>query len=280
MSDDARPLSTSALAKALNRSVRQMFAELAVMGWIRRQDDQWVLTAKGEFEGGVYRESNRFGRYIVWPASVVDHRALVQTQKQHLSATLIGREYGLNATLVNRLFAERGWIRADGRSWRLTESGKTLGGMQREDDRTGIAYVVWPQDVIVQAALLRALPALCVSDEVPDASVMKQTLDGHHCAGAVCVQVCNWLYLAGVVHAVDAALPLEEHHRCDFYIPSIQLFIDDWSEASDPQQLAERIKRQSLCEQHGIDLLVVESEDALELTEWLPRELRRRGLDV
>lgn len=275
----SQPLSTSALAKALQRSVRQMFAELAVMGWIRREDEQWQLTAKGEFEGGVYRESKRFGRYIVWPPTILEHRALVQTRKQHLTASAIGREYGLSATLVNRLLAERGWIRADGRGWRLTDTGRAEGGVQRDDERSGIPYVVWSPDINAHPVMLRALQCLR-SEPDRDASLPVRSLDGHSCRNAVCAQVCNWLYLAGIVHAVDVALPVEEALYCDFYIPSLQLFIDDCSDEAEAIELAARINRQHQCERHGLELLRITAQDAEDIDNWLPRELRRRGLDV
>ena len=41
------PLSTSALAKALGKTTKQMFSELESMGWILRSQDSWQLTSKG-----------------------------------------------------------------------------------------------------------------------------------------------------------------------------------------------------------------------------------------
>lgn len=276
---EPQPLSTSALARALHKTVRQMFAELAVLGWIRRDGEQWQLTAKGEFEEGAYRESSRFGRYIVWPASVLEHRALVQTRNQFVSATVMGRELQLSAQTVNRLLAERGWIYPDAKGWRLTDAGKAQGALQREDERTGIPYVVWTPDICAHPVLMRSV-ALITSEFDDGPATLLQTLDGHHCASQVCSRICNWLYLAGVTHAVDVWLPVEEAVRCDLYLPDIQLFIDDWTIDTGASTLASRINRQSLCEQHRLNLLQVDDEAAGQLDEWLPRELRKRGLDI
>lgn len=276
---ESQPLSTSALARALQKTVRQMFAELAVLGWIRRDGEHWQLTAKGEFEGGAYRASNRFGRYIVWPASTLEHRALVQTRNQFISATVIGREINLSAQLVNRLLAERGWICAEGKGWRLTETGKAQGALQREDERTAIPYVVWSPDICAHPAFMRAVDQLLPAGS-EGAVTLLPSLDGHQCASSVCRQVCNWLYLAGITHAVDAWLPVEEAARCDLYLPGISLFIDDWSADAGASALAERINRQGLCERHQLNLLIIDDEASAQLDTWLPRELRKRGLDI
>jgi len=276
---EPQPLSTSALARALHKTVRQMFAELAVLGWIRRDGEQWQLTAKGEFEGGAYRESNRFGRYIVWPATILEHRALVQTRNQFISATVIGREFELSAQRVNRLLAERGWIRPEGKGWRLTEAGKAQGALQREDERTAIPYVVWSPDICAHPVFIRSVTQLMLAGNAKGDTLLP-SLDGHLCTGDVSRQICNWLYLAGIPHAVNAWLPVEEAARCDLYLPGIALFIDDWSSDTGASTLAERINRQTLCERYQLNLLVVDDEAAGLLDEWLPRELRKRGLDL
>ena len=66
-------VSTSALAKLGEIPVQQLFSVLKDYTWIRKTDDGWALTAKGEFEGGSYVNSKRYGRYIVWPTSLLDH---------------------------------------------------------------------------------------------------------------------------------------------------------------------------------------------------------------
>jgi hypothetical protein len=69
-------LSTSALAKTLDIPLQQLFGTLRDCGWIRKVEDGWVLTAKGEFEGGEYIHSKRYGRYIVWPETLLEHQLL------------------------------------------------------------------------------------------------------------------------------------------------------------------------------------------------------------
>ena len=52
MSAESERLSTTALARKLAIPAQQLFATLKDYGWIERQHDSWVLTPKGEFEGG------------------------------------------------------------------------------------------------------------------------------------------------------------------------------------------------------------------------------------
>ena len=75
-------LSTSALAKLLDIPLQQLFGTLRDCGWIRKVDDGWVLTAKGEFEGGEYIHSRRYGRYIVWPDAIARASIVARYRKQ------------------------------------------------------------------------------------------------------------------------------------------------------------------------------------------------------
>ena len=70
-----KKLSTTALAKLLEMDSKQLFELLVERKWMVREkkpDGSNVnkLTAKGEFEGGEYLESKKFGTYIVWPDSI------------------------------------------------------------------------------------------------------------------------------------------------------------------------------------------------------------------
>ncbi|MDA8752758.1 hypothetical protein N9M39_01220, partial [Halieaceae bacterium] len=94
MTRDTDRLSTSALARKLEIPVQQLFATLRDYGWILRQADNWVLTPKGEFEGGDYQESRRYGRYIVWPEKLLSHPLLCAIESnQRITAAGMRRYY-------------------------------------------------------------------------------------------------------------------------------------------------------------------------------------------
>ena len=93
MSNDLKhnDYSTSNLAKKLGIPVRELFVLLKAQAWIKRGEDGWLLTNKGEFEGGRYVNSERYGRFIVWPVSFLDH-PMIRTLPKELviSASSMG----------------------------------------------------------------------------------------------------------------------------------------------------------------------------------------------
>ena len=110
MADDEDKLSTTALAKKLDIPVQQLFATLRDYGWIRRSGDTWVLLPKGEYEGGTYQNSRRYGRYIVWPGTLDHHPLLAAIESnQRITAASMRRYYPrLHARQINRALAELG----------------------------------------------------------------------------------------------------------------------------------------------------------------------------
>ncbi len=281
--------STSALAKQLGLSSQQLFSTLKDYGWLRKTDDGWVLTAKGEFEGGEYVHSKRYGRYVVWPPEIVDH-PLLQAVEDHrtISATAIGKSYRLNAREVNRLLAELGWIKHSMQGWELTALGEQQGGNQLENEHSGTFYVSWPDTVLDNDILRRQLQAMASSDTdtaIGDdlfATVAEsyQGLDGHSHTTALELAVCQWLYLAGIAHACQRQLPISEPCHADFYLPAHQLYIECWGNDQDGSLLAEKMQRKSLYTEYGLSVIDVEEDDLLRLDDVLTRQMRKFGVRV
>jgi len=282
MTEKRKTLSTSALARALGKSSRQMFAELEALGWITREDESWQLTAKGEFEGGCYVESKRFGRYVAWPESVTTHRALVNEDSQLQSASALGKALSLSAVQVNRLLAELGWIKPAIKGWQLTEAGQHLGGRQTEESRTGVPYVLWPNELLSHPALQAVVAS--VTGESGDTRGSDSTsvpcLDGHQVRSDLLRQIDNWLYLSGVAHAVERRLPIDMDVSADFYIPAARLFIEVWDEQADAARLASKMQLKTLCQQHDLNLLVLDAADVDALDDLLARRLLKEGIST
>lgn len=276
MTEDVQALSTSALAKKLGKSSKQMFAELEALGWMVRTEDGWSLTPKGQFEGGEYRESKRFGTYIVWPAAVTEHRALVNADSQLQTATALGKALNLGAVTINRLLCELGWIERYVRGWRLTEAGKRHGGRQSEDARSGTPYALWPRELPDNkafAASVEAYRAGVQQDEL-------LCLDGHRVRSAGARMIDNWLYSAGILHACNRRLPIDEEASADFYLPGANLFIEYWGEEENAQQLAEKMRKKSLYQRNGLDLIELDAKHLDDLEESLARQLLKRGIET
>ena len=54
-------MSTTALAKHFDIPSQSLFNFLTEKSWIEKIDKNWRLTGKGEFEGGEYIQSQKFG---------------------------------------------------------------------------------------------------------------------------------------------------------------------------------------------------------------------------
>ena len=283
-----KKLSTSALAKTLDLPTQQLFSTFKDYGWIRKVDDGWALTGKGEFEGGEYVHSKRFGRYIVWPQELIDHPLLSALEdNRHLSATALGKPYGLSARETNRVLAELGWLRQAFHGWVLTDLGKSKGGIVLENENSGTSYAVWPhhagQDLLLTAtlqlngALFAPAEQSVEGDLFADAEPYR-AVDGHLHDSRLKLQLCQWLYLAGIAHACRRRLPVDDELYADFYLPAYHLYIECWE--SVPGELAQRMRRKAVYEQCRLNVIELDPGDAAHLDDVLTRELRKAGAAV
>ena len=116
--------STSQIAKKMGIPSRELFGLLKNSSWIKRGDKGWLLTSKGEFEGGRYVESEKYGQYIVWPEVIVQHPMLQDAPKDLvISASSIGKEFGVSGRYINHVLADLGYLQPGVKGWRLTPQG-------------------------------------------------------------------------------------------------------------------------------------------------------------
>lgn len=288
-------LSTTAIARKLEIPVQQLFATLKDYGWIQRADDSWALTPKGEYEGGSYRTSRRYGSYIVWPDTLLDHPLLQAIEaNQRITAASMCRYYPhLDARQINRAFAELGLQHHSIMGWELTEFGRNLGGMQEESASSGAFYVTWPHELVDNPVVHRELsrqsawvrPEPDPDDPEPDLFDLADSavdacrgVDGHQLQSPLQARVCNWLYMAQLAHAHRRALPTEELVYADFYVPVGNVYIDCWEDHVPAEELSERLRKRDLY--RGLDLrhLEVNAGDADRLDEVLGRGLIAFGV--
>ncbi len=301
MAREAEKLSTSALARKLEIPAKQLFASLQDFGWVRRHEDNWVLTPHGEFEGGSYQHSKRYGRYIVWPESLAQHKLVAGIESdQRITARGMVRYYPqLHPRQINRALAELGLQQHSILGWELTQLGKSLGGQQQESNSSGAFYVNWPHELVDHPVVHRELSAQAAqlacgkakepseqSAEAPDlfsqpaapvASELR-AIDGHVLDSPLQLQVCNWLYLAQLAHAHRRQLPTEEESVADFYLPEGSIYIDCWEGQDTASTLAARLRRRELYGQLKLRHLEINAADADRLDEVLGRGLLAFGI--
>lgn len=289
-------LSTSALARKLDIPAQQLFVTLRDYGWIRRAGEAWALTSKGEFEGGTYRRSQRYGSYIVWPESIVAHPLLAAIESnQRITADGLCRYYPpLNGRQINRALAELGLQCHTMLGWELTARGRALGGQQESSRNSGALFATWPHDIIDNAVVHRDLSRVSSAQLAPSEYDHEQDLfaaagakgdslegfDGHLLRSSLQLHVCNWLYFAQLAHAHHRALPTPEPIYADFYLPEGGVYIDCWEAEVPAHELKERLRKRDLYRELGLRHLQIDAADSAQLDEILSAGLLKFDIRV
>lgn len=270
-------ISTTALARLLAKESKELFILLTGGGWIIKVDNHWQLTEKGKFEGGVYVNHPKYGEYIAWPESIHQHPLFKLLPEAPLTASNLGFKFDLPARLMNLILAERGWIKKHIRGWLLTESGKQLGGQQNESEQSGIPFVTWPETLLENKFLLRAVAQL-----KGDAAVAQQpTMDGRLVTNTAERMISNWLYVAGVSYAQNYELNVDDSPlKASFYIPEPGVCIDCWPANAQAGNLNHQLEKQTQYRQQKIAFIELYEADLAQLDSLLARKLLSYGLAI
>lgn len=283
-------ISTSALAKMRQIEAKLLFADLKRAGYIVRKDDHWILTEEGTKYGGEYVDHPKFGPFIVWPTNL--HIELATSSGKTYSATQLGEKLKLNAKRMNQLLSELGWISKSDEGWSLTEAGIRAGGHLRVDKESNHTFVVW-HDIVLRNKRLKQSVIEFLGQDAESHSTDKslsnfrqkfeakhRTLDGHYVRSKGELLIDNWLYLAGVVHAYERQLPIDQDVTSDFYLPSGKVYLQFWGSDTGEMSEAEQEKIRAVYKQHNFNLIEVEASEVDRLDEVLPKRLRQFGIQA
>ncbi len=292
-------VSTTALAKVLGVLPKELFADLLKAELVSKEDGTWVLTDKGKALGGDYKESKKYGKYVVWPEEMrldSSSPASQETTEKSITATVIGKYFELSANKVNFIFSEIGWIDKGLKGWNITVQGKKQGGVQAENFRTGIPYVRWPESILKSKTLLETVSHVKGTAEIKLNSNDKEdtkavgfrekflakhrSADGHFVRSKAEMLIDNWLYMAEIVHAYERKLPIEEDVYCDFYIPTGKVYIEYWGYENDQKYLARKEKKIDIYKKYGFNLIELNDEDVQNLDDLLPKMLLKYGVQA
>lgn len=58
----------------------------------------------------------------------------------------LAERHGLHPKRMFAMLVERGYVSSDGDDWLLSQSGRLLGGVYREDPKIG-TYIAWPDNL-------------------------------------------------------------------------------------------------------------------------------------
>lgn len=288
-------ISTTALARKLNIPVQQLFAVLKDFEWIKRTGDTWSLTPKGEFEGGSYHTSRRYGSYIVWPERLETHPLIqaIESNQRITAASMCSYYPQLHARQINRALAEMGLQNHSILGWELTPRGRAMGGLQEESSSSGAFYVTWPHEIIDDPVVHRELGLQ--SDQMQSSTTSANSagdlfdtrdegvdpcrgIDGHSLLTPLQTRVCNWLYLAQLAHACQRALPTEDVVRADFYVPSGNIYIDCWEADVPAGTMSGKLRKRELYKALELHYLEINEADADNLDEVIGRGLLSFGI--
>ena len=297
MNEANKELSTTALAKELNKNAQDLFRQLFDMGLIVRNGDNWDLTANGKLKGGFYRDYDKYKKYIVWPKSIkeelVDYHS--GTGKDLITSTIIGKHFEMSAPKINSILSELGLIEKSIKGHKITNLGKRLGGIHSQHKTTGASYVRWPESIKDNKIIISSINEVkgniptfiqetsnnINAGEIEFREKFKPTFratDGHMVRSKSEMLIDNELYRFELAHAYERKLPIEEDVYCDFYIPTGKVYIEYWGYDEDSKYISRKEEKLKIYKKYDFRLIQLTEKEVQNLDDNLPRLLLGFGI--
>ena len=284
-------ISSTQLAKLFNISKQSLDEVLIDTGLVKKDGEDFKLTDAGIKKGGEYKDSSRFGTYIVWPEDIKLLALSIGVGQKYISPSSIGDTYKLSAQKINMIFSELGWIEKYLKGWTLTTQGMKNGGIQKEHSQSGAPFVVWPEAIRVNKSFIASIKEVLGEEIITSIKsedndfrskfeARHRATDGHMVRSKAEMLIDNWLYMAEIVHAYERKLPIEEDMYCDFYIPTGRVYIEYWGYENEPKYLARKKLKQDLYKKYEFNLIELLEEDVKNLDDVLPRMLLKFGVQT
>lgn len=294
----AKYISTSALAKELKISAKDLFQKLLEKGLINRENDNWTLTDLGKEAGGIMKTHPQYGTYIAWDE---DNKELLLAPEDEeecklVNTTTLSKHFNISKFRMNPILSELGMIQKDVKGWIVTKLGESLGGKQFEYVRTGIPYVCWNESIMTNKRLLETIQSVqgVSNAEEKEAEVRNsspvgfrdkfeakhRTADGHYVRSRAEMLIDNWLYMSEIVHAYERKLPIEEEVYCDFYLPVGKVYIEYWGLENDERYVERKKVKLDIYNKYGFKLIELEDADIQNLDDILPKKLLKFGIQA
>lgn len=286
-----KKISATALAKTNELQKIEVDNLLKDKGYLSKDEEGWQLTSAGEQAGGEVKESDKFGKYIIWPEDILGEEAIGKV----LTARAIAKHFDISSLKINPILSELGWINKGLKGWAITEQGKKQNGIQMEDRKSGVPYVAWTESILTNKSLLNSIHELQGSadeETKSDTETNKTTTDefrqkfkavhrctdGHYVRSKAEMLIDNWLYMAEVIHAYERKLPIEEDVYCDFYLPTGKVYIEYWGYEEAEKYLKRKHEKQAIYKKYDFNLIELTEKEVQNLDDILPRELLKHGI--
>ena len=217
-----------------------------------------------------------------------------------LNSTQLGERLGIDAKKVNQVLGELGWIEKGKKGWLPTVQGKKLLAEAHEYRKTGIPFVLWPNAILTSRILTNAVSEFLGSKEQQPKTMHVETMpakkeekmvgfrdkfvanhratDGHMVRSRGEMLIDNFLYFAGISHAYERLLPVEEELYCDFYVPAGKVYIEYWGLDNDPKYIERKNIKKDIYKKSGFNLIELNNQQVDNLDDYLPKLLLKYGV--
>ena len=217
-----------------------------------------------------------------------------------LNSTQLGERLGVDAKKVNQVLAELGWIEKGKKGWLPTVQGKKLRAEAHEYHKTGIPFVLWPDAILTSRILtnavseflggkaqqLKTMPIETAVTKKKEKTVgfrdkfvaNHRATDGHMVRSRGEMLIDNFLYFAGIAHAYERLLPVEEELYCDFYVPAGKVYIEYWGLDDDPKYVERKNIKKEIYKKSGFNLIELNNAQVDNLDDYLPKLLLKYGV--
>lgn len=222
--------------------------------------------------------------------------------KDRLTATDIGKHFGLKAARINLLLSELGWIARGTKGWQTTAVGESMGAGIRHIAQTGVPFAVWNPAVLDNTILIDAVkeyrgdnasasqsaePAKADAAATPAGGDFRakfpanfRATDGHFVRSKAEMLIDNYLYTAGIVHAYERKLPVGEDVYCDFYLPQSKVYIEYWGMENNPAYRSRKEQKLAVYKKYAFNLIELGDDEVQNLDDHMPRLLLAFGITV
>ena len=250
-------------------------------------------------------EINTKGHYMCYSCWKKENNTTGKTEQkdfaasssdEYLTATKIGKEFDISGLKLNLLLNELGWTYKPrhGKGWAPTKQGKRQGASKRTSS-SGAPYIVWPDRILSNRILRRAIADFKGEVEPKKTSSANKTdqddfrkkypanyrcMDGHYVRSRAEVMIDNRLYTNGIAHAYERKLPIEQDVYSDFFIKEANLYIEFWGMESDQKYAARKKIKQQAYSENEFNLIEINDNDLNNLDDILPRKLLRYNVRV
>lgn len=296
-----KSISTTSLSKELGLNSKELFEKLVLLDLIYRKDDKWHLTSKGVEAGGEIISNEKFGDYIAWPENFNPFNLGDNSAREYLTATKIGEKFEISNQRVNNILSELGWTEQAIKGWKITNTGRSVGGLQKEH-QSGGTYVLWPSNILSNKIFLKAIKpteflesekqiteataSLKLENKYPD--TLLKSKDGHLVRSRAELIIDNLLYDYGLTHAYERELTLEETVYSDFYIPARNgkenkgkaVYIEFWGIKDNEKYLERKKVKQEIYKKHNLNLIELDDSHLDNLDSYLRKAFLKYDINV